>query len=682
MKKLVIVESPGKIKTIKSFLSSEYTVMASIGHIRLLDKVGKYKLGIDLKDKFKPSYINDPKKKDVIKKLRAAAKAADVVMLGMDADNEGESIAWHLKETLKIPKKKLKRIVFNEITKTAVLKAIANPGVIDMDVVDAAETRRLIDRIAGFRLSGLALSKLSSKSAGRVQSAALKVLVDKELLIKAFVPKVYYEIFLPFDKGKKEFKAQYRGTDKKVQLTIKTKKTADTVVSECVKGNYKVTKIDTKDRKVKAKPPYTTSTFQQEVSSKLGYGAKKAMKTAQKLYEGFNIEGTHYGLITYMRTDSDRLSSEFIAEAKKVIIKDHGKTYYSGTVNSSKKTGNVQNAHTGITPTHLELTPAKVKPFLGAQEFKVYKLIYNRAVAALMTDAKVQDTKVVIGNGKYRFGLSGKKIIFDGFYKVYTEFTEDDEKNTILPAFKVGEKIKDKALILDKKETKPPRRYSEAGLVKKLESLGIGRPSTYASIMDTLTKRNYSTREGKNLVATDQGIELIQFLELFFAESVINVSYTTGMEVILDQIAAGKAVKLDELQKFFDEFNPIVLKANREFKRVSTAVQTEEVCPKCGTGHLVIRTGRYGKMYGCSRFPHCRFTQKILTDEEQKKKDEYDKQLITAPICPECNKGKIVQKIARKGKNAGSVFYACTEFKSGCKNTYNEDEYKIEFKKE
>jgi DNA topoisomerase-1 len=669
--KLIIVESPGKIKTISSYLGSDYLVMASIGHIRLLDKTGKYKLGVNVDGDFEPTYINDPGKMDVIKKLKVAVKDADEVYIASDNDLEGESIAWHLQEVLKVPKKKLKRITFNEITKKAIEEAIKNPRDIEQKKVDAQETRRIIDRIAGFRLSGLALSKLNAKSAGRVQSAALKILVDRELEIKAFIAKEYYEIYLPFTKDKKNYRAQYKGTDKKKIVSIPKKEDANKVVAESKSGNFSVGEINAKDRLVKSKPPYTTSTFQQEVSAKLGYGSKKAMQVAQELYEGANIGGTHYGLITYMRTDSIRFSDDFIKEAKKYIEKEYGKTYYTGKINATKKSGdeNVQDAHEGIRPTHLELTPEKVKQYLSSEAYKVYNLIYNRSIAALMSDAKIKDTEVLIYNGNHRFGITGHEIVFDGFMKVYKEYSEDDDDSNILPSFTVNEKIKDKELEVEKKKTNPPSRYTEASLVKKMEELGIGRPSTYASIMETLKGRDYTTAEKKSLVPTEKGIQLIQMLNGYFSESVINSKYTAEMEKKLDEIAEGKVIKLDELKKFFNEFNPLVLKAAREVNKDKEKPQeTDKICSVCGA-NMVIRTGRYGQFYACSKFPKCKHTEKMDTP------DKDTETTGPAPVCPVCKVGHIIPRVAR---SSGSKFFACNNYPI-CKTTYNEQQYTLEF---
>jgi len=658
--RLVIVESPGKIRTISQYLGADYLVMASIGHIRLLEKTGKYKLGVNVEGNFEPSYINDPNKADVIKKLKAAVKNADEVFIASDPDLEGEAIAWHLQEVLKVPKKKLRRITFNEITKKAIETAIKNPRDIDDKKVDAQETRRIIDRIAGFRLSGLALSKLNAKSAGRVQSAALKILVDRELEIKSFISKDYYEIYLPFLKDKKLFRAQYKGTNKKKIVSIPSQKDVEKIIADNNSGTYIIGEINAKDRSIKSKPPYITSTFQQEVSAKLGYGSKKAMQIAQELYEGTNIGGTHYGLITYMRTDSIRLSDDFIRDAKIYIEKEYGNEYYSGKINILKKNGpeNIQDAHESIRPTHLELIPEKIKRYLSPEAYKVYSLIYNRTIASLMIDAKIKDTEVLIYNGIHRFGITGHEVVFDGFIKVYKEYSEDDDNSDLLPSFTINEKIENKNLEVEKKKTNPLPRYSEASLVKKMEELGIGRPSTYANIMETLKGRDYTIADKKNLVPTEKGILLIQMLNTYFSESVINVKYTAEMEKRLDEIAEGKIKKLDELKQFFEEFNPLVLKAAREVnKDKDKAEETDKICQKCGA-KMVIRTGKFGKFYACSKFPKCKYTEKM---EDLKN-----------PIsCPTCKIGVIVPRVV---KSSGSKFYACSRFPS-CKTTFSEQQY-------
>jgi len=667
--KLVIVESPGKIKAISSYLGSDYIVMASIGHIRLLERTGKHKLGIDVDNNFEPTYINDPDKKDVIKKLKEAAKTAEIIYLASDNDLEGESIAWHLQETLGVPKKKLQRITFNEITKKAIEEAIKNPRSIDIQKVDAQETRRLVDRIAGFRLSGLALSKLTAKSAGRVQSAALKILVDKELEIKAFIPETYFEIFLPFTKDKKEYKAKYSGTDKKKLNSLASQAAADKVVLESKTGEYAVSEVEQKDRIVKSKPPYTTSSFQQEISSRLGYGSKKAMKVAQSLYEE--------GLITYMRTDSIRLSEDFITEAKTFILSSYGKEYYTGKINGTNSDSS-QNAHEGIRPTHLSSKPDDLKAKLGTDEYKVYKLIYDRSVAALMSDATIKDTIVSIRNNGHIYRIKGQEVIFDGFYKAYREVNEDDEAEQVLPKFTKDEKIKDKPLEVLKKETQPPKRYTEAGLVKVLEKLGIGRPSTYASIMDTLTGRDYTEKKDKTLIPTEKGIEVIQMLKQYFNESVLDAKYTAELEKKLDDIAEGKLIKLNELKTFYGQFEPLVLKAHREFENGrEKPVMTDKLCPKC-QANLVIRTGKFGQFYACSKYPKCKHTEPFIDPN----KPALEKVVIEQPkilhTCPACNKGQLIKRLASKGKAAGSSFYACNQYPK-CKTTFTEQDYAEKF---
>jgi DNA topoisomerase I len=677
-KYVVIVESPGKVRTISSYLGSEYKVLASVGHIRVLDKTGKYNLGVDVDGNFDPIYKNDPLKRDIIKKLKEETKDAEMVYLASDADLEGESIAWHLEQVLKLPKKKVTRITFNEITEKAVKEAIKNPRQIDQQKVDAQETRRILDRIIGFRLSGITISKLGAKSAGRVQSSALRILAEREREILNFKPKIFYEIYLPFVKDRKNYKAQYKGTAEKKVVSIKEKADVDQIVNECIAKKYTVSATNSKDRVVYPKPPYTTSTFQQEVSSRIGYGSKKAMQIAQSLYEGVNVEGKHYGLITYMRTDSIRLSDDFIKEAKILIEKDHGKKYYAGKITQAKKSGdeNVQDAHEGIRPSHLEFTPEKISAFLTKEELKVYTLIYSRAISALMAPAKMKDTEVIIANGKHLFGITGHEIVFDGFFKVYKEYSDDDDDAKILPSFKVGESVNDKDLIIEKKQTTPPSRYTEASLVKKMEELGIGRPSTYAATMETLKAREYIDNDKKAILVTEKGLQVNDLLVKYFNE-IINTTYTADMESKLDQISEGKVDKLKELKAFYDLFAPLVLTANKEANKDKPKPQeTDEICPTCGA-KLVIRKGRFGDFYACSRFPHCKYTGKI--GEAQKSAEPKVPAIDTGVKCPTCGEGKLVERIAKTGVNAGSKFYACNRFPK-CKTTINEQDFITKYK--
>jgi DNA topoisomerase-1 len=679
-KNLIIVESPGKVKTISSYLTSDFAVMASIGHIRLLDKSGKHKLGVDVDGDFSATYVNDPDKKDVIKGIKAAADAAETIYLASDADLEGEAISWHLSEVVgKKNAKKLVRITFNEITKKAIQEALKHGRQIDMKKVDAQETRRILDRIVGFRLSGLAISKVGGKSAGRVQSAALKIVVDREREIIAFVPEEYFEIYLPFTKDSKEYKAKYKGTDKKKMVSIPNQATADAVVKACKAGDYSVGDIKQKERSVPSRPPYITSTFQQDASAKLGFGSKRAMMAAQKLYEGKSIEGTSYGLITYMRTDSNRLSDDFTAEAKKHILANYGKEYHSGTVSQNKKSGqeNVQDAHEAIRPTHLEFTPERVKPFLELDELKVYTLIYNRSLAALMTNATIKDTEAVIFNGDHRFGISGHEIVFDGFMKLYTDHKdEEEEDDRVLPPFKIGEKIKDKPLVVEKKFTSPLSRYTEANLIKRMEELGIGRPSTYASIMDTLTKRDYTEKQGKMLVPTKLGMNLIDMTDSHFT-GIINTTYTAEMETKLDDISEGKLDKLKELKAFYKEFEPLIKKAKDEYEsKKEKPIMTDKVCVKCSKP-MLLRTGKFGQFYACSGYPKCKHTEKFI-DPNAAPAAPKAPAVDTGVVCPVCNEGHLVERTSTKGKSAGSKFYACNKFPK-CKTTFSAEKFAADF---
>lgn len=656
--KLIIVESPNKIKTIKGFLDSSYSVMASVGHIRLLDKSGKYKLGIDIDNDFKPKYVNDPEKKAVIKTLKEAVKKADVVYLASDPDQEGEAIAWHLKETLAIPAKKCKRITFNEITKKAVTEAINNPRDIDMDRVNAQETRRLIDRIMGFRLSAFTMNKLSAKSAGRVQSAALKILADKENAIKAFIPETFFEIYLPFTKNKESYKAQFKGTKSKKYLKVKTEAAAKKIVSECKANPYSVYEINQKERIVKPKDPYTTSTFQQEVSAKLGYGSKKAMSIAQELFQGIEVGEKHISFISYIRTDSTRLSDEFVESAKKLIIKWHGDKYYQGVSKSSTKkeeeNAHVQGAHEAIRPTDPRMNPESAQKYLTSEQLKVYTLIYNRTFAALMSDAKMLDTEVLIENGKYVFGLNGNQVIFDGFLKVYKEYVEDEDDSKSLPVFKKSENIKTKGLDIVKKETSAPKRFTEATLIKEMEKTGIGRPSTYAGTVETLKDRNYVDLDKKSLVVTDSGLLVSAALDEHFS-SIINTTYTSEMEKMLDEIAEGKKVEVEELKKFYNEFNPMLKEAMKMERE--PAKEAGKMCPECGAP-LVIRKNRKGEEFvACSRYPKCKHTESLTVKE----KTSFE----TTTVCPSCGKGHLIKLKSRKGE----WFYGCTNYRNGCKFT-------------
>ena len=632
-KHLVIVESPSKSKTIEKYLGNDYKVVSSKGHIRDLATTGKYGLGVDIEDGFKPNYIPISGKKKVITELKKDVKDSDIVYLASDPDREGEAIAWHLKDALGIKDDKYKRVLFNEITHDKVISAINNPTVIDDNLVRSQETRRILDRIIGFRLSKLLQSKIGAKSAGRVQSVALKLIVDREREIEAFNPEEYWTITSRFD----EFEAnlfKYKEED----IKLKCEAEADKVLNN-IDENYNVESIDKKAKNKKSKFPFITSTLQQEASTKLGFPARKTMSIAQKLYEGIDLGDETVGLITYMRTDSIRLSEDFTKPAYKYINDKYGKEYV-GYIKKTKKTENVQDAHEAIRPTSILREPIKVKEYLSQDEFKLYSLIYKRTLASLMSDAKVSQTIIVLNNNDYKFKVTGQILIFDGYLKVYKDYESSEDK--ILPEIKENEVLQTTEVEKEQHFTKPPARYTEAKLIKELEELGIGRPSTYATIIDTIKQRNYVELVEKKFKPTEIGIETTDKLQEFFSD-LINVEYTRNMEEELDEVADGKLIWNNVLEEFYKLFEPRVKNAFDEMEK-KAPVETGENCPECGNP-LVIRKGRYGEFIACSNYPECKYIKK-----EQKEIKEIME-------CPNCN-GKIIEKTTRKGK----LFYGCSNY--------------------
>ena len=633
-KNLVIVESPSKSKTIEKYLGKDYKVVSSKGHIRDLATTGKYGLGVDIDDGFKPSYVPIKGKGNVIKELKKDVKDSDMVYLASDPDREGEAIAWHLKDALGIKDKNYKRVLFNEITHDKVVDAINHPTVINTDLVKSQETRRILDRIIGFRLSKLLQSKIGAKSAGRVQSVALKLIVDREREIEAFVPEEYWTITAKF----KDYEAslfKYKDDD----IELKTKEDADKVLSE-IGDTYTVIDIDKKEKAKKSKTPFITSTLQQEASTKLGFPAKKTMSIAQKLYEGIDLGSETVGLISYMRTDSIRLSDEFIGPTMKYIEENYGKNYV-GYVKKSTKTENVQDAHEAIRPTSILREPVKVKQYLSNDEFKLYSLIYKRTLASLMSDAKVNQTTIVFDNNDYKFKATGQIMIFDGYLKVYQDYESSEDK--ILPELGKEEKCITTDVLSEQHFTKPPARYTEAKLIKEMEDLGIGRPSTYAKTIDTIKERNYVEMEDKKFKPTTIGIETTDKLQEFFSD-LINVEYTRDMEEELDDIAEGSLVWNDVLKKFYELFEPRVKDAFSDMEKKAPE-ETGEVCPECGNP-LVKRKGRYGEFVACSNYPECKYVKKE------------EKEVVEVMDCPFCKAGKIVEKKTRKGK----IFYGCSNY--------------------
>ena len=637
MKNIIIVESPAKCKTISKYLGGDYTVVSSKGHIRDLATSGKYGLGIDIENDFKPNYeIIKGKKKDV-KYLKDLIEKADHIYLATDPDREGETISWHLYDELKVPDEKYDRIVFNEITKDVVLKALKNPRRIDMNLVHSGEARRFLDRIIGFRLSKVMQSKTAGKSAGRVQSVALKLIVDREREILAFIPKEYWTIEADF----KDFKANLETYKEKV-IEIPNEKEADKIL-DSLTNTFTIKKVEEKEKKRSAKEVFKTSTLQQACSNKLGFAASKTMKIAQKLYEGIELDDGFHGLITYMRTDSVRLSDEFTSASFAYINSKFGKDYV-GYVKKGKKTENVQDAHEGIRPTNINYEPDKIKKYLAPDEYKLYRIIYYRALASLMADAKFNSTTVLLDNNDYGFKATGSVLTFDGYLKVYGDY--EDQEDTILPDFKnykAGIILSD-TITKTQHFTKPPARFTESSLIKELESLGIGRPSTYATIISTIKDRGYVTLEDKKFVPTEVGFETTDKLQEFFS-SIVNVKYTANMEKDLDEIAEGNEDYKKMLKEFYDNFAPLVDNAFKNMEKKKPE-ETGEKCPECGSP-LVIRKGKYGQFTACSNYPTCKYIKK-----ENK---QTEKEIICK--CPKCE-GNIIVRKTKKGKE----FYGCDNF--------------------
>ena len=659
---LVIVESPAKCKTIGNYLGSDYVVESSIGHIRDLSIKGKGGFGVDINNNFAPEYVVLKDKVEIVEKLKALASKADHIYLATDPDREGEAISWHLSEVLEQPKKRVSRIVFNEITKSAILKAIANDRSIDMNLVHSQETRRILDRIIGFRLSSLLQQKIGSKSAGRVQSVALKLVVDREKEIEAFKTEEYWDItaFLLKELNGNEYhlKAKLTGY-KDEKLEIVSEEQALNVLN-ALGDEYIVKDVQKKRRNRSSKPPFITSTLQQDAGVKFNYNAKRVMGIAQKLYEGIELADERVGLITYMRTDSIRLSDEFVSSAKDFIIEKYGKEYYKGVKKTGNKSKNVQDAHEAIRPTSIKRTPESVKKYLSLEEYKIYSLIYNRALASLMSDAVLEDTKVDVVNNDYLFNLTGEITTYDGFLKVYEEMSieaNSPEDVETLPDMEIGDVLGLEKIDKEQKFTLPPYRYSEARLIRKMEELGIGRPSTYALTMETLRARAYVTMEKKAFVPTSQGVLTSDQLELFFS-SIINVKYTAKMESALDEIAEGKLVWYNEVRDFYEMFAPLIEIARDNMVKIYPK-KTDEFCPECECP-LVIRRGPFGEFTACSDYPHCRYIKKTPKPEPVK----------TGVICPVCGEGEIVERTSGRGRSKGATFYACDRYPK-CKTTYS-----------
>lgn len=643
-KNLVIVESPSKAKTIGKFLGSKYKVIASVGHLRDLPKS---RIGIDIENEFEPQYISIRGKGDIIKELKKEAKKANKVYLATDPDREGEAISWHIANLLNIDLQEECRIVFNEITKTAIQKAIKNPRKIDLKLVDAQQARRVLDRLVGYQISPLLWRKLQrGLSAGRVQSAALRMICDREDAIKEFVADEYWNIVATLSKetSDKKIKEKNKFDAKLVKISgeksvVTNEKSAKTIEKELAKGDYKVSSIEKKEKISNPHAPFTTSSLQQDAANKLGFSTKKTMIVAQQLYEGVLIptRGT-LGLLTYIRTDSVRISDEARQSAKNYIIERFGEQYYAGAVYSNKKK-DVQDAHEAIRPSHIDLTPDELYSLISKDQYNLYKLVWNRFIASQMSKAVYDSTAVNIENGKYSFRASGSVVKFDGYLKVYRNENETEKE---MPNVEKGDLLSLWNLDLEQCFTQPPSRYTEASLVKDLEEKDIGRPSTYAPIIATLAQRKYITKEKKSILPTDLGFLVTDLMKSYFNE-IVDVGFTAQMEDKLDDIEVKDANWKKIIEEFYAIFSKSLKVADEQIEKVEIPDEpTGEICEICGKPMLK-KNGRFGTFAACSGYPECKNTKPIV----QK----------IGVSCPKCGKD-IIQK---KGKS-GKIFYGCSGY--------------------
>lgn len=646
MSKLIIVESPSKIKTIKKTLGSGYTVMASKGHVRDLPKS---KLGVDTEHDFKPQYINMSDKKDLIKELKDAAANSDGVLLATDPDREGEAISWHLAHLLTLDLNEPNRVAFNEITESGVKAGIAAPHKIDLNLVDAQQARRVLDRIVGYKLSPFLWKKVKSGlSAGRVQTVALRLIVEREREIEKFNSEEYWSVDAKLLAGTKSFKAALYGfADGKKIDVIPNAEEADKIVSALIGAEYIVSALKKGTRKKQPAPPFITSTLQQEASRKLGFTGQRTMRIAQQLYEGVDVPGAGTtGLITYMRTDSLRISEEARAAAYKYITGRYGKEYLPEKPRYFKTKSGAQDAHEAIRPTSIGFTPESVKDALTAEQYKLYKLIWERFIASLMEVCVQNTVNADITAGDYLFKASGYSVKFDGFTVLYEEGKDDDSaEGGALPEMKTGDKLKLKELTPNQHFTQPPARYTEPTLIKALDENGIGRPSTYAPILSNILGRDYIEREKKSLKPTNLGMVVSDLMVEYF-DKIVDVKFTAGLEKQLDEIGAGKRGWVDTIKDFYKDFDKLYKKAedSLEGKRVKVPdEETDVICDKCGR-KMVVKSGRFGKFLACPGYPECKNTKPMPEDE------------VKQP-CPKCG-GKLVKKTSKKGKK----FYGCSNY--------------------
>lgn len=642
-KTLVIVESPSKAKTIGKYLGSRYNVIASVGHVRDLPKS---KLGIDIDDNFEPQYISIRGKGDLIKSLKKEASKASKVYLATDPDREGEAISWHLAFLLDLDPEEACRIEFNEITKDTIKEAIKHPRKINMGLVDAQQARRVLDRLVGYQISPLLWRKVrKGLSAGRVQSAALKIICDREREIEKFEPKEFWNITAEFKKGKK-FQAKLAEANGK-KIVVENKAQNDNIIKELNSGEFIVSDVKEKIRMQKPYPPFTTSSLQQDAGNKLNFNAKKTMMIAQQLYEGVDVKGRGTtGLITYLRTDSVRVSDAAKQAAKDLIVSKFGAEYSANNVFSNKKK-DIQDAHEAIRPAIIELEPELIKDSLTADQFKLYKLIWNRFMASQMSQSKSNSMQVNIANGIYGFKANGSELLFDGFRRLYN--TADDEGAKLLPSLEKDEKLKAESLKGEQSFTQPPARYTEASLVKELEDKDIGRPSTYAPIVSTLTERKYVGREKKALKPTELGFLVNDLMEEYFKD-IVDAGFTANMENRLDDVEVGSQKWKDLISEFYGPFKKELDVADSAIEKIVVEdVPTGELCELCGKP-MVIKAGRFGDFIACSGYPECKNTKPIIKTIGVK--------------CPNCGK----DIVARKSKR-GRLFYGCSGYPE-CKTVF------------
>ncbi|AJY76558.1 type I DNA topoisomerase [Paenibacillus beijingensis] len=644
---LVIVESPAKAKTIGKYLGSKFIVKASMGHIRDLPKS---QIGVEVDKDFQPKYITIRGKGTVLKELKDASKKVKKVYLAADPDREGEAIAWHLAHYLELNEKDSCRVVFNEITKQAVKDAFKTPRKIDMDLVNAQQARRILDRLVGYKISPLLWKKVKKGlSAGRVQSVAVKLIMDRENEIDAFVPQEYWSITAALSKGASAFEAKFHAMNGE-KRELSSQQEVDVVLKALEGQTFTVSEVREKERQRNPAAPFITSSLQQEAARKLGFRASKTMSVAQQLYEGVDLgkEGTA-GLITYMRTDSTRISPVAQEEARTFIVEKYGPEFFPEEPRVYvKKNTNAQDAHEAIRPTSVQWEPDKVKEFLSRDQFRLYKLVWERFVASQMASAVLDTMTVDLSAGDVTFRASGSKVKFPGFMKVYVEGNDDGttEEEKFLPALAAGDETKTVSVEPKQHFTQPPPRYTEARLVRTLEELGIGRPSTYAPTLETIQKRGYVAIEEKKFMPTELGELVIQLMEEFFPE-ILDAEFTAHMEGDLDHVEEGKEDWVKVLAQFYDSFEKRLEVAEEEMKEVELQDEvSDEICEKCGKP-LVYKMGRFGKFLACSGFPDCRNTKPIVKD--------------IGVTCPKCNEGKIIERRSKKGR----IFYGCDQY-PGC----------------